>query len=177
MSTFQPDSFAEAKASFKPMKRTRMRHQSSAIPYATNSLKSRKGKKPKPSTLKRKAWTEFSIFIRTRGADEDGFNVCCTCGVRKHWKDLQAGHFIAGRLNSNLFDERGASAQCSLCNVIKAGNGPMYYRFMSKTYGEAVIEELLQQNNQTRKWKPGELEGLFEKYKALNEANPNYSRK
>lgn len=131
-----------------------------------------KKKKVKVSTLKNKLWAEFSKYIRTRGANADGMNHCVTCWTIKHWKELQAGHFIAGRLNSNLFDERGCHPQCSLCNVIKAGNGPMYYKFMLKTYGQEVIDELLTQNDQTRKWLPGELESLLEKYSSLNRENP-----
>lgn len=127
-----------------------------------------KKKRVKISTLKNRAWAEFSKFIRLRGADANGMNYCVTCGVKKHWKELQAGHFIAGRLNANLFDERGCHPQCSLCNVVKAGNGPMYYKFMLKTYGQEVIDELLQQNDQTKKWLPGELESITRKYTALN---------
>lgn len=48
----------------------------------------------------------------------------------------------------------------------------MYYRFMLATYGEEVIDELLRQNDITKKWYPGELQEIFEKYQALNEANP-----
>lgn len=130
-----------------------------------------KKKKVKVSTLKNKLWVEFSKYIRTRGANADGMNHCVTCWAIKPWKELQAGHFIAGRLNSNLFDERGCHPQCSLCNVVKSGNGPMYYKFMLKTYGQDVIDELLAQNTQTRKWLPGELESLLEKYSSLNKTN------
>ena len=85
---------------------------------------------------------------------------------------MQAGHFIAGRLNSTLFDERGVHPQCSLCNVVKHGNGPMYYKFMLATYGQEVIDELIEQNSQTRKWRPGELKSLLDRYRALNAENP-----
>ena len=156
-------SYEEAKAAFKPMKRGTI---------ARKPPKVKKKKKVKVSTLKNKAWAEFSIFIRQRGADREGFNVCITCGARKPWKELQAGHFIAGRLNSNLFDERGCNAQCSTCNVIKAGNGPMYYKFMLRVHGQEVIDELLQQNDQTRKWLPGELESIARKYREINLQNP-----
>lgn len=161
--SLNPSNYAEAKARFKPMKRK---------PIVRKSPKAKKKKKIKVSTLKNKAWTEFSIFIRQRGADRDGFNVCCTCETRKPWKELQAGHFIAGRLNSNLFDERGCNVQCSTCNVIKAGNGPMYYKFMLRIHGQEIIDELLQQNDLTRKWLPGELESIAKRYAEINSTNP-----
>ncbi len=159
--SLRPSSFAEAKANFKPMSR--------------KPLKRKKPKKKiKVSTLKNKVWTQFSIFIRLRGANNEGMNRCVTCGVLKRWKELQAGHFIAGRLNSNLFDERGCHPQCSLCNVVKAGNGPRYYQFMIRTYGQETINELLSQNDQTRKWLAGELQSLLEKYLALNNVNSKF---
>lgn len=157
--------YEEAKANFKPMARGRIKRGS---PKQGKPKK----KKVKVSSLKKKAWTEFSIFIRTQGASTAGMNRCVTCGVEKHWKELQAGHFIAGRLNSNLFDERGCHPQCSLCNVVKAGNGPRYYQYMLKIYGQDVIDELLQQNDTTRKWLPGELQSIAAKYREINQRNP-----
>jgi len=138
------------------------------------SGRKRKHKKKRLTTgqLKKRTWKEFSIFIRTRGADAEGFVCCATCGVKKHWKEIQAGHFIAGRLNSNLFDERGVHPQCGLCNVVKKGNGPKYYQFMESTYGKEVIDELMRQNDQTHKWLPGELESIWHKYRDLNATNP-----
>lgn len=187
MSAFSPDSYAEAVSTYKPMSRNtplqRAGKKTAAIApkrgKAAGAAKARKRaprkkvKRVKVSTLKNRAWTQFSIFIRTRNADPDGFVICVTCGVRKHWQDgMQAGHFIAGRLNSNLFDERGCHEQCSTCNVIRAGNGPKYYQFMARTYGEEVINDLLRQNDQTKKWVPMELDSIYEKYRALNDANP-----
>lgn len=160
--------FEEAKANFKPMARSRI---SRTAPLRCKAAKKAKKKRVKISTLKKRAWAEFSIFIRTRGANEAGMNRCVTCEALKHWEELQAGHFIAGRLNANLFDERGCHAQCYPCNIGKHGNGVMYYRFMQRTYGEPVIEELIQQNDTTKKWLPGELESIREKYAALNKTN------
>jgi hypothetical protein len=188
MSAFRPDSFAEAQATFKPFSRKQplraVRKPDPAnarsatgnatqrpIPRKQRTIK-RKTKKPKTSTLKNKAWTQFSIFIRTEGADEHGFNQCITCDVRKPWKELQAGHFIRGRLNANLFDERGVWPQCYSCNVGAQGNVVIYYKWMLAMFGQGVIDELISQNQKTRKWQPGELQGIFEKYKALNDANP-----
>lgn len=132
----------------------------------------RKKKKLSVGNLKKKVWTQFSIFIRTRGADLDGWNTCVTCGARKFWKDLQAGHFIAGRLNNNLFDEDGCHPQCSTCNVLRSGNTVRYYRWMVENYGEQTITALLYRNNQTRKWQAGELQELLDHYSRMNELNP-----
>jgi hypothetical protein len=169
--SLSPSSYTEAQASYKPMKRSAIK-RGSPLGRTTRRTIKRKVKKPKVSTLKKKAWHEFSIFIRTRRADEHGFVNCVTCGARKHWKTVDAGHFLAGRLNNNLFDERGCNEQCKNCNGPRAGNGAMYYRWMSANHGEAVIDELIRLNDQTHKWQPGELEAIAAKYKALNDANP-----
>lgn len=165
--SLRPSTIEEARARFKPLARSPMKR---GKPLKRTAKP--KKKKVKTSTLKRRAWAEFSIYIRQRGADVEGFNICVTCNTRKHWKELQAGHFIAGRLNSNLFEERGTYAQCSLCNVIKSGNGPMFYKFMLRTHGQEVIDELLAQNDRTRKWLPGELESIARKYAEINSHNP-----
>lgn len=138
----------------------------------TRVAKKKKTKKLSVGNLKKKVWTQFSIFIRTRGADSDGWNSCVTCGERSYWKALQAGHFVRGRLNANLFDERGVNPQCVQCNIYKQGHVIVYYRWMEKNYGADVINELLLQNSRTHKWAAGELQSLLNHYKSLNAANP-----
>ena len=108
--------------------------------------------KPETISLKKakdKAWPMFSKFIRTRdalkttGTPEEA--LCVTCDRRypiKKVGGLQAGHFIQGRHPSVLFDERNCHAQCYGCNVMKKGNMVKYYKFMLKTYGQEVIDEL-----------------------------------
>lgn len=164
-----PQTFEEARANYKPMARKPMKRGGH---IKRKPAKRAKKKRVSVSSLKKRAWAEFSIYVRTRGANAEGMNRCITCQTEKHWQELQAGHFIAGRLNSNLFDERGCHAQCYSCNVGKHGNGVMYYRFMQRTYGEQVIEELIRQNDQTKKWLPGELVSIRERYFALNQQNP-----
>lgn len=177
--SLNPANYEQAKIDFKPMRRSGMARKASL--RGKTSLKAT-GRKQKPikkkvkrlsvGKLKKKVWTEFSIFIRTRGADEAGINKCVTCGISAHWKTLQAGHFIRGRLNSNLFSERGCWAQCYGCNVGRQGDVVIYYKVMLFKYGQEVIDELIQQNERTHKWQAGELEGLLERYKTLNANNP-----
>lgn len=156
------------------MNRSPMPRGTSTLKRTPMARKPAKKKKKKLSTgaLKKKVWIQFSIFIRTRGASSDGFNLCVTCNVRKFWRDLQAGHFIRGRLNANLFEERGVHPQCYSCNVHAQGAVVIYYKKMLEMFNQEVIDELIAQNNQTHKWQGGELQGLLEHYTALNAANP-----
>lgn len=57
---------------------------------------------------------------------------------------MQAGHFLSGRSNGILFDERGVHPQCSIpCNQQPDGVvGKAYYDYMVKNYGQDVIDEL-----------------------------------
>lgn len=193
VSSFAPQSFEEAKATFRPLRRSQMKRQSdsplrklkaSPSPLsarkAQNSAgrpKAKRAKKLSDGKMKKKVWAEFSIYIRTQGADSQGMNQCVTCYVTKPWKELQAGHFIRGRLNANLFDERGVAPQCYSCNVGKQGEVVIYYKWMLVNYGQEVIDELILQNGTTKKWQPGELQSLLGHYKALNDANPLVERK
>ena len=45
------------------------------------------------SKLKKKLDVLFSQYIRRKNADHLGRVKCFTCGVEKHWKEQQAGHF------------------------------------------------------------------------------------
>lgn len=127
-------------------------------------------KKKSKKTLKAKAWKLFSEWIRRKDADEFGYTNCVTCGVRKHYKELQAGHFIPGRSNSILFEESGVHPQCRRCNY-NEGNGPEYYPFMLNKYGQEEIDRLRSLRHQTIKrseqWYLDLIEELKEKLRSL----------
>ena len=131
-------------------------------------------KQPKIGTAKRKAWVVFSEYIRTRdclkttGLRDYGY--CITCSRAIPRKLLQAGHFIPGRHNANLFSEGGVKAQCYNCNINLRGNTLEYRRQIIKLYGEGADEELEREANQIKKFTIPELEELKEYYeKKLNQ--------
>ena len=140
------------------------------VPYKKRPRKKSKVSKltGKPKTIlskeKKKCWTAFSIYIRSSAADKDGIAECVTCGVRKPWKKLQAGHFVPGRGNAILFDERGVHPQCFACNVYKKGNPRSYDRYMRMTYGNQVVDEIDELSTTTRKYTIEELQKLTAYY-------------
>ena len=99
------------------------------------------------TTLKKRLWKIFSIYIRMRdclettGSIEHG--LCCTCKRDYPIGKLQAGHFIPGREDSILFDPACVHAQCYRCNVQRSGEWVKYFRFMEKKYGREFIFELM----------------------------------
>ncbi len=78
---------------------------------------------------------------------------------------LQAGHFIPGRNNAVLFQERGVHAQCYNCNINLRGNTLEYRRQIIKLYGDGVPEELEAEAKQTIKFTLEELQEKYDYYK------------
>ena len=120
------------------------------------------------SSMKRKVWDVFSRYIRTRDCLRTtgctSWGLCFTCDKRFHFKLLQAGHFVAGRHNANLFSERGVQAQCYNCNVNLNGNTLEYRRRIIKLYGEGEDEVLEDEAHQTIKFTVDTLQCLFQHY-------------
>ncbi len=133
------------------------------------SLSHAKKKHPSVSALKKKCWAVFSLYIRMRDCLKTtgcaSFGLCITCGKRYHIKLLQAGHFVSGRHNANLFSERGVHAQCYNCNINLRGNTLEYRRQIVGTYGEGADIELEKEARQIKKFTPGDLKDLTEYYK------------
>ena len=133
---------------------------------------SKSSRKPKIRTLtkaKKECWIEFSKYkrmedgLRTTGSVD--WALCITCGKRYHFKLLQAGHFVSGRHNGNLFSERGTHAQCYNCNINLKGNTLEYRRQIIKLYGEGADIELEQEAGREVHYKVYELDALKEHYK------------
>lgn len=191
--------FEDAKAAHRPMRRTRMLNTASPArqkrnaasdadkpiqtgrglitrkPMARGKKAATKPKRKKKLTdgqLKKRVWVQFSIFIRTRGADENGMNQCYTCDRWLHWKHLEAGHLVPGRTNSVLFQEDAVRPQCRRCNGHFRGNTIVYYPKLVAALGQDEVDRIVAQRDVTHKWEVDELPTLFAKYKALNDANP-----
>lgn len=131
---------------------------------------------PTPITKsKKKAWAQFSTFIRTRDCLDykrhhpelnNGLEApCVTCRRVYPLASLQAGHFIPGRTNAVLFDERGVHAQCYGCNVGKNGNYHEYWLYMENMYGRKVLDELMSQRHAILKLKASDYDEIALRYK------------
>lgn len=121
------------------------------------------------SSSKRKAWAAFSLYIRKRAADDYGMVKCVTCPNKKHYSEMQAGHFIPGRNNAVLFSEDGVHPQCYGCNIGKGGNWPAYYEYMLKMYGQEIIDQLLNERHKVIKYTKADYEALAGLYKEFLE--------
>jgi hypothetical protein len=134
-------------------------------------MKKKLTKKLTSSQAKKKAWTVFSQYIRQKYALPDGQCQCVTCDKWDHWKNLHAGHFIDGRNNSVLYNEKLVHPQCFHCNSKRpgclSGNKVRYTIFMAHKYCLTMeeIEALQNLYFKSKPMKPHEHLEVLEEYK------------
>ena len=117
--------------------------------------------------LKKKLDTVFSIWIRRRFADDMGIVQCYTCGIYKHWKEVDAGHFQSRGKLSTRWNKWNVFQQCKNCNGFKNGEQFKFARHLDSDYGEGTAEEIERQSNELRKWGIQELRDLLKHYTEL----------
>jgi len=126
------------------------------------------------SKAKAKAWREFSRYIRLRDAvlttGTTEYAKCVTCGKTFAIERMHAGHFLPGRTNAILFDERGVHAQCIACNIYAAGRQAEYYLYMLGRYGQTVIDDLVHIKVQCIKRTPEALLKMAKEYRRRTSA-------
>jgi hypothetical protein len=91
-------------------------------------------------------------LVRMKAADSYGMAECVTCGVRKHWKELQGGHFISRVKTAHKLLEENIHPQCQRCNGPLRGNPIPYSLYMIDTYGREFVDELERTKNQGIKY-------------------------
>jgi len=107
-----------------------------------------KVKKKTPAKLKKELWKLFSEYVRSKGA-VNGENICFTCGVRKEWKMLHAGHYIRASAGlATYFDEQNVHPQCYACNIWRDGNSDEYALKLQRVYGEGILNDLNRRKRQ-----------------------------
>lgn len=94
-------------------------------------------KKPNQLLLRKKADAIFSRYIRQRDK-----GVCFTCGLVKHWKEMQNGHFIPRQYLATRFSEDNCACQCYACNMLFNGQPSVFSIKLREIYGEDQIHKL-----------------------------------
>lgn len=122
-------------------------------------------KKPTYRSLKKKAWTLFSEYVRRKDADQGGTVSCYTCGKLLFWKDAHAGHAIPGRHNAVLFDLDIVRPQCPRDNVFLGGRYEIFTTKLIKEKGLEWWEEKLSQAREVVKYTRADLEEKIEELK------------
>jgi len=117
------------------------------------------------SKLKKKLDVLFSQYIRRRSADHLGRVKCFTCGVDKHWKEQQAGHFQSRSHHSTRWDEVNVQVQCIKCNMFRQGEQYKFGLYLDQRFGEGTAEELEQRAKIIVKLNRVDYEEAIERYK------------
>lgn len=119
--------------------------------------------KPSIKNLRKRAWSLFSLHVRKKYSDDfRGFAYCYTCGVVFHYTELQAGHYIHGKLD---FDERNIHPQCVRCNHFLSGNLGVYGERLIAELGMAEVRQMRRDAATWRQPNRQECLALIERYK------------
>lgn len=115
--------------------------------------------------LKRKLDEIFSVYIRLRDSDENGYCRCISCGKIEHWKDVDCGHFVNRSHMGTRYSEKNCNAQCRSCNRFDEGNNIGYTRGLIRKYGIGVISLLEAQKHSFSKMTSFDYEVMINHYK------------
>lgn len=92
--------------------------------------------------LREKLDNVFSLFIRLRDSDDNGFCTCISCGSVHHYKQMDCGHFIPREELGTRYNLENCNSQCINCNRHQSGNITGYKRGIIRKYGISTIGEL-----------------------------------
>ncbi len=105
----------------------------------------------------------FSLYIRQRYA-KNGIVECVTCGTKKHWKEVDAGHFCSRRHYSTRWEPQNVHVQCKSCNGFHAGQNYLMGKYIDKKYGCGTADELIKLSRQIKKFTDNDLKDLINRY-------------
>lgn len=134
---------------------------------ASKDYKSKKRKKPEKKKLNEQLTKIFHLWIRLSNTDEDGMVYCFTSGVRYHYKDLDAGHFVSGTKINTRWDKRNVFPQSVTDNRFRGGRQKEYERRLTEIYGEEWVQKLKEDSKKIVVPTEIKLKKLIKKYQEL----------
>lgn len=108
----------------------------------------------------------FSMFIRARDADEDGYVRCISCGRVVHWKNADCGHFVKRQHKALRFNEQNCQVQDRNCNWALQGNDIEFAKGIDRKYGKGTADKLRAMQHNTLHLGKFEEKQIAEYYKA-----------
>lgn len=123
----------------------------------------------KRKTLHKKLWKMWSLLVRVKNSDWRGYGKCFTCGVVKHYTEMQASHRYHNKLD---FDPINVHSCCIKCNNYLSGNLGEYERNLVKIYGQEIADNLHLRANQFIRYS---YEDLLELEKTIKSFVDKYS--
>lgn len=107
----------------------------------------------------------FSLYIRLRDSDSNGYFYCISCGQIKSWHNADCGHYFSRARMNTRFDENNAHSECRACNRFSSDHLDGYKINLIRKMGEEEYEKLRIRANMARRWSEFELEELIKYYK------------
>lgn len=121
-------------------------------------------KKLKPlGKLSDECATLLQKLVRLKAADDNGYCQCVSCGVTKHWKEMQGGHFIPRGNKATKLLEENVHPQDAGCNMygMRYGDAEKQYTlWMVDMYGREFVDDLIRSKGTVHKWLRCDLEEL-----------------
>ncbi len=96
------------------------------------------------SDIEKDTWSLFSLAVRLRDADQDGYCKCITSGARLFYykNGIEAGHFVPSTRFSTKFNWKNVNAQSHTDNCFLMGNIPVYEVAIDVKWGKGTAEGL-----------------------------------
>lgn len=130
--------------------------------------------KPKTKTsaqLKQECYKAVQKLARLAASDDNGYCTCVSCGVTKHYKDMQGGHFIPkGNSSYWALELENVHPQCAACNMwgMKHGSAAQSYTlFMEDMYGRDFVKDMILKKSTPVKRYKADYEDLLAQFQEL----------
>lgn len=102
--------------------------------------------------LKKIADKWFSMYIRLRDSNDQGYVRCCTCGKMMFWKEADCGHYLSRRHSTMRFEDTNCAPQCVECNRMKHGEPKKFRDYLISKYGRDQVMLIEHMKNDEMKW-------------------------
>lgn len=77
----------------------------------------------------------FSVYVRSSGADKNGYVKCVTCPKKLPWKQMDCGHCYSRKSYAIRWDLKNCGPQCKECNQVNDGEHEKFKEYINKKYG------------------------------------------
>jgi hypothetical protein len=126
-------------------------------------------KRPNKRALVKKLDAVLSKYVRIKDADSEGFVTCYTCDSRKHWKEMQCGHFISRAYYSHRFNPDNVRPQCFSCNMYYHGRQYDFGKNLEREIGISTVEKMVESKSNPSGFTVMDYQDMIDHYTLLLE--------
>jgi hypothetical protein len=128
----------------------------------------RKPKVKSSKVLRQECLKAIQRLCRLAAADDNGNCACVSCGVVKHYSQLQGGHWLA-KGSSSFWALRieNVHPQCQSCNMwgMRYGSAAQQYTlWMEDMYGRDFVDEMIATKSNPIKFYKADYEEMLEEF-------------